>query len=122
MTAPLHPDRDEWVLADAVARMRARLRGLDRDKLVAEHARGPEEHFSAELNEILAHFRRQPPPGKYIIISNCEWEDYRIAVLSGVRGAPPRLLDLDPYPTERAAKHAVFVLRMNDLMREGEND
>ena len=45
-----------------------------------------------------------------------QFHAYKIVAFSGVRGAPPRLVDDRLHGDINAAYHAVFLLRVNDLM------
>jgi branched-chain amino acid transport system permease protein len=45
-----------------------------------------------------------------------QFHAYKIVAFSGVRGAPPRLVDDRVYNDINEAYHAVFLLRVNDLM------
>jgi hypothetical protein len=109
-------DRQLQVYADWDAKQRKRIKALITDELIAEHAARPLGQHSDALERVLAYFRRQPQPGKYVIVSVRPWEDYRIGVLSGVRGQPARILDdSDAYSTEEAAMHGVFLRRVREL-------
>ena len=108
-------DRQLQVYEDWDAKQRERIRALLTDALIEEHARRPIGQHSDTLERVLAYFRRQPAPGKYIAVATKPWEEYRIAQLSGVRGEPPRFVDDRTFPTEDAALHAVFLLRVQAL-------
>lgn len=109
-------DRDSQVFEDFHAKLRRRIRALITDDLIAEHERSPLGQHSDVLERVLAYFRQLPVEGKYLIVATRPWEEYRIAALSGRRGEPARLLeDEDPFPTEEAAMHGVFVRRIRDL-------
>jgi len=109
-------DRQRQVYEDWNRKQRERIKALITDELVAEHAAQPLGQHSDVLERVLAYFRRQPLAGKYIIVAVKPWEDYRIGVLSGVRGHPAQILDEESFPTEEAAMHGVFVRRVRDLM------
>ncbi len=54
---------------------------------------------------------------KYVIMRLKDGEEYyRIMAVSGVRGLPPRVVDDREYYDLNDAYHAVFILRINDLM------
>jgi branched-chain amino acid transport system permease protein len=108
-------DRQLQVYDDWDAKLRERLRAQLTDELIEEHERKPLGQHSDALERILAYFRRQPPPGKYVILATKPWEEYRIAVLSGERGRPAEIVDDESFPTEEAAMHGVFLRRVRDL-------
>jgi hypothetical protein len=108
-------DRQLQVYEDWDRKQRRRIGALITDELIAEHARGPLGQHSDALERVLAYFRRQPQSGKYIVVATKPWEEYRIAVLSGVRGQPARLVDDETFPTEEAAMHGVFLRRVREL-------
>jgi branched-chain amino acid transport system permease protein len=101
--------------------LRAELVKLATDDVVAEHranpngASGPQ---SEALRRLLNYFRRAPQAGKYVVVAERRWEEYRIARLSGVRGVAPTVLDTPAFATETEAIHGVFEARVRDL-REG---
>jgi hypothetical protein len=111
-------DRQLQVYEDWDAKQRKRIRALLSEELIEEHARQPLGQHSDALERVLAYFRRQPLPDKYIVVATRPWKEYRIAQLSGVRGEPARLLDDDTFPTEEAALHGVFLRRV-DALRAG---
>ncbi len=45
-----------------------------------------------------------------------DFSAYKIVALSGERGAPPRMVDDQIYTSIDEAYHAVFLLRVNDLI------
>ena len=56
-------------------------------------------------------------PDKYVIMRLKEGEDnYRVMAVSGVKGTPPRVVDDKIYTHLNEAYHAVFLLRVNDLL------
>jgi branched-chain amino acid transport system permease protein len=109
-------DRQLQVYADWDGKQRERIKALITDELIAEHEARPLGQHSDALQRVLGYFRRQPQRGKYIIVAVRPWEEYRIGVLTGVRGQPARLLeDSEAYPTEEAAMHGIFLRRVRDL-------
>jgi branched-chain amino acid transport system permease protein len=109
-------DRQLQVYADWDAKQRERIKALITDELIAEHEAAPLGRHTDALARVLAYFRRQPQPGKYIVVAVTPWEDYRIGALSGVRGRPVEILDdSDAYPSEEAAMHGIFLRRVRDL-------
>lgn len=108
-------DRQLQVYARFDADIRARLRPLVTDALIAEHAARPLGPHSDALARLLNYFRRAPIPGKYVVITAQPWREYRIGVLPGGRGQDVTLLDDEVHPTEEAALHAIFLRRVQDL-------
>jgi branched-chain amino acid transport system permease protein len=110
-------DRQLEVYAHWDAKQRERIKALVTDDLIEEHRRKPLGQHSDALERVLNYLRRQPQPGKYVIVAIRPWEEYRIGVLSGVRGTPARILeDSDTFASEEEAMHGVFVRRIRDLM------
>lgn len=103
-------------------KLREQLRGLVTDELIAEHKENPlgfRGHHSPNLQFLLNYFRRAPQAGKYIIVATMPWQEYRIGVLSGVRGVPPEVLEEPVFTTEEETLHGVFLARVRDLMEDG---
>jgi branched-chain amino acid transport system permease protein len=98
-------------------RLRQRLKGLITPELIEEHRINPLGQHSDALNRVLNHFRRAEVADKYAIMRQPEqFHAYKIIAFSGVRGAPPRQVDDRVYDDINQAYHAVFLLRVNDLM------
>lgn len=112
-------DRQQQVYEDWDRKMRVRLRSLITDELIAEHERMPLGQHSDTLERVLAYFRRQPTPGKYVVVATEPWHEYRIGVLTGERGKPARIIGVETFATEEAAMHGVFLRRIHDLTEEG---
>jgi len=99
--------------------LRAQLKRLVTDDLIAEHRanplgrRGPQ---SEALRRLLNYFRRAPQAGKLAVVAVEPWREYRLGVLSGVRGELPKTLDEPVFATEEEALHGVFVARVRDLV------
>ncbi len=96
-----------------------------RRRLIAEHKANPVgtpasngrpalEH-SQDLQTVLDKLRRQPMTGKYVTICKRAHEDYRIGIVTGVRGEPVKILD-ESFSSEEASEHAIFLKRVADLM------
>ena len=100
--------------------IRERLRAVIDDALIAEHAAKPLGQHSDTLERVLNYFRRAPQPGKYILVATRPWQEYHIAVISGTRGVPPKILDGPVFSTEKDALHGVFLRRVHDLMSDAE--
>lgn len=108
-------DRQLQVFEDWDRKQQQRIRALITDDIIEEHERSPLGQHSDTLERVLAYFRRQPTAGKYLVVAEQPWENYRVGVLTGRRGEPAEILDDGPYPTEEAATHAVFLHRVRDL-------
>ena len=109
-------DRQIQVYLDWDAKQRERIKALVTDELIAEHAAKPLGQHSDQLERILQYFRPQPQAGKYIIVATKPWQEYRIGVLSGVRGEPAEILDGETFASEEEAMHGIFLRRLRDLM------
>ncbi len=98
-------------------RLRDRLKTLVTPELIEEHRRKPLGQHSDGLARLLNYFRRGEMADKYAIMRAPDnFNHYSIVAFSGVRGAPPRLVDDKIYENIDEAYHAVFLLRINDLM------
>jgi branched-chain amino acid transport system permease protein len=109
-------DRELLVLARWNARTASEIRRLITDDLIAEHARKPLGQHSDALERVLNYFRRAPQASKYIGVCTQPWAEWRVGVLSGVRGVPPRILDGERFRSEQDVQHGIFLLRVRDLM------
>lgn len=117
-TNPAQTDRAHEVLARWDQRMRQRLIPLVTEELVAEHARNPLGQHSDALERLLNYFRRASPMGKLAVLCTKPFAEWRIVVLAGMRGQPPRFYDDRVFYSEREAIHAVFLERIDELMRD----
>lgn len=98
-------------------RLRDQLKSLITDELINEHQKAPLGKHSDALNRVLNYFRRGEMADKYAIMRQPEgFHKYKIVAFSGERGAPPRLVDDVTYDDINDAFHAVFLLRVNDLL------
>jgi branched-chain amino acid transport system permease protein len=97
--------------------LRAELRGFITDDVIAEHRANPfgERPQSEPLRRLLNYFRRAPQAGKYVVVAVEPWREYRIGLLSGVRGVLPKVLDQPVFTSEQEALHGVFLARVRDL-------
>ena len=99
--------------------LRAQLKPLVTDEVIAEHRtnplgeRGPQ---SEALRRLLNYFRRLPQGGKHVVVAVEPWRQYRLGVLSTVRGEPAKVLDAPVFATEEEALHGVFLARVRDLV------
>jgi branched-chain amino acid transport system permease protein len=99
-------------------RLRERLKPLITPDLIEEHRTAPLGPHSDALARVLNYFRRGEMPDKYAILQDGEqgaWS-YTVMALSGEPGKPPRVVDDKTYATRDEAYHAVFLLRVNDLL------
>ena len=99
--------------------MQERLRAMVTPELVEEHRTNPvgfEGLHSFELQFLLNYLRTRPQAGKYVIVAVEAWKEYRIGVLSGVRGVEPQVLDEPSFATEHEAMHGVFLARVRDIL------
>ena len=110
-------DKQELYYRRFNKRLRERLKTLITPELIEEHRRDPLGHHSDALARVLNYFRRGEMADKYIINRmQPEVERFRIMALSGTRGMPPRVVDDREYTDINEAYHAVFLLRVNDLL------
>jgi branched-chain amino acid transport system permease protein len=99
--------------------LRAEPESLVDERLIEEHrsnplgALGPQ---SERLRRVLNYFRRAPQAGKYVVVAVEPWREYRIGVLSGMRGVAPKILDEPRFTSEEAAIHGVFLARVRELV------
>jgi branched-chain amino acid transport system permease protein len=108
-------DRELLVSARWQARMASNLRPLITDELIEEHRRKPLGQHSDALERVLNYFRRAPQAHKYIGVCTRPWAEWRIGVLSGVRGVPPTILEDESFTSEDALLHGIFLRRVRDL-------
>lgn len=116
--APAMADRQLVYFQRFDTRMRARLRKLITPELIAEHQAKPLGQHSDTLERVINFFRRAPMPNKYVIRRNGAFVTgtFSILAFSDQPGQPPRVVDDKPYATVNEAYHAVFLLRLNDLL------
>ena len=83
----------------------------------AQHHKGqPMVEHSKELQIVLDKLRRQPMHiKKYVTICKKDFEDYRIGIVTGVRGQPVEILE-ESFSSEEACEHAIFLKRVVDLL------
>lgn len=99
-------------------RLRDHLKTLVTPDLIAEHKQKPLGQHSDALDRLLNYFRRGEMANKYAIcqvgpLASCS---YKVMAFSGRTGQPPRVVDDKLYATLNEAYHAVFLLRINDLL------
>jgi branched-chain amino acid transport system permease protein len=111
------PDKQAIFYRRFNKRLRDELKLLITPELIEEHRAKPLGRHSDALSRVLNYFRRSEMPDKYAIMRQPEnFNHYKIVALSGERGAPPRLVDDRLYESLDEAYHAVFLLRVNDLL------
>jgi branched-chain amino acid transport system permease protein len=108
-------DRNIQVYVEFERRLRPRIRALLSDELIAEHAAAPLGQHSDDLQRVMNYFRRQPQPGKYILVATKPWQEYRIGTLSGRRGAVVKILGDETFASEEEGLHGIFLQRVADL-------
>ena len=85
-------------------------------KAAQPHKGQPMVEHSKELQIVLDKLRRQPMSvKKYVTVCKKDFEDYRIGIVSGIRGQPVKILD-EPFSSEEACEHAIFLKRVLDLL------
>ena len=81
-------------------------------KAPALHKGQPGVEHSKELRTVLDKLRRQPMAvKKYVTVCKKDFEDYRIGIVSGVRGQPVKILE-ESFSSEEACEHAIFLKRV----------
>ena len=108
-------DREALVYARWQARMASAIKALITDELIEEHRRKPLGQHSDALERVLNYFRRAPQAHKYIGVCTRPWTEWRIGVLSGVRGVPPTTLEDERFTSEETLHHGIFLRRVHDL-------
>ena len=80
------------------------------------HKDQPMVEHSKELQIVLDKLRRQPMAiKKYVTVCKKDFEDYRIGIVTGVRGDPVEILE-ESFSSEEAVEHAIFLKRILDLL------
>ena len=110
---------DRALIADArwQAATAERIKALVTDDLIAEHKHKPLGQHSDALERVLNYFRRAPQSGKYVGVCTKPWEEWRIGMLSGIRGVPPAILADERFSSEDELQHGIFLRRVRDLMQ-----
>ena len=108
-------DRNIQVYLEFERRVRPKIRALLTDEVIAEHEAKPLGPHSDDLQRVMNYFRRQPQPGKYILVATKPWQEYRIGVLSGQRGKVVKILGDETFATEEDGLHGIFLRRVADL-------
>lgn len=111
-------DRSEPVFQVWYKRTREAVRPLLTKKIIGEHKRDPLGHHSDSLKRVLNLIRRTAPSGKYLLVCIRPFKEWRIARTSGVRGQAPTFADDRSFNSETKAMHAVFLMRIEELIRK----
>ena len=112
-----HRDRDLIYQERFDARLRAHLRTLVTPALIEEHRASPLGQHSDDLERVLNHFRRSSLDGKYVLFELEPNRKYKIMVTAGRSGGLPRDLDGRVYTDKNEAAHAIFLRRVDALMK-----
>ena len=87
-------------------------------KAAQPHKGQPMVEHSKELQIVLDKLRRQPMAvKKYVTVCKKDFEDYRIGIVTGIRGLPVEILE-ESFSSEEACEHAIFLKRINRLLEE----
>lgn len=111
-------DRNEIAFARWDQRMRESLRPLLTKKLIAEHKRDPLGFHSDALSRVLNYFRRPNRLERYVIVCTRPFKQWRVARMGGVAGQGPVFVDERTFNAEAKAAHAVFLMRVEQMMRD----
>jgi branched-chain amino acid transport system permease protein len=111
-------DRDKIAFARWDKRMRESLRPLLTKKVIAEHKRDPVGIHSDALDRVLNYFRRPNLLPHYVIVCTRPFKQWRVARMTGIPCEAPEFVDERAYNSEAKAAHAVFLLRVEQTMRD----
>lgn len=84
------------------------------EELYREYCRTPIGAHSPNLQFVLEHFRKAPCAGKYVLVAIEPHRRWRLARLTGVRGDPVRLEEVE-FDDLAEAERYVFRLRWKNL-------
>ena len=85
-------------------------------KAAQPHKGQPMIEHSKELQIVVDKLRRQPMAvKKYVTVCKKDFEDYRIGILTVVRGQPVEILE-ESFSSDEACEHAIFLKRILDLL------
>ena len=115
-SAPADPSQIAFARWDR--RMRESLRPLLNRKIIAEHKRDPIGIHSDALDRVLNYFRRPNLLDRHVIVCARPFKQWRVARITGVPGEAPVFVDERTYNSEARAAHAVFLLRVEQMMRD----
>ena len=109
-------DKDQIYERRFNKQLREQLKALITPETIEEHRLKPLGQHSEGLERVLNHFRRAPGENKYALYEMEPNRKYRIIALSGQKGVPPRDVDDRVFHDKNEALHAVFLLRVQELM------
>jgi len=95
--------------------IRAGLVALVTPELVAEHGARPSGHHSPALAQLLAYFAQAPVARKLAILATVPGREWRILAISGSPLAPHGEPGPEVFASAEAARHAVFLRRLEAL-------
>jgi branched-chain amino acid transport system permease protein len=111
-------ERSQIAFARWDRRMRESLRPLLSKKVIAEHKRDPTGIHSDALDRVLNYFRRPNLLERYVIVCTRPFKQWRVARITGLPGEAPVFVDDRAYNSEAKAAHAIFLLRVEQMMRD----
>ncbi len=76
-----------------------------------EFRRQPYGRHSPELQRLLDIFRHEPFPAKHVLVCTKPYREWALAIYTGIRGDPPRLLPGLVFTSVADAELAVFKRR-----------
>ena len=100
-------------------RLRDNLKKIITPELIEEHKKNPTGNHSDSLGRVLNFFRRADTADKYALKKLKKTNSknvYQVIAFSGIKTHPPRIVDDKEYSELSEALHAVFILRVNDLL------
>jgi branched-chain amino acid transport system permease protein len=100
------------------AHVRAVVRTLLTDDVIAEHEYDPRGDHSDDLKRVLNYFRRSTSLTPYVVLCTQPFRQWRVARLTGQRHQAPVFADEQTFDSESAAEHAVFLMRVAETMRD----
>ena len=111
-------DRSRIAFARWDKRMRESLRPLLNKKIIAEHKRDPVGIHSDALDRVLTYFRRPNLLERHVIVCTRPFKQWRVARMTGASGQGPAFADERTYNSEAKAAHAVFLIHVEQTMRD----
>ncbi len=117
-TASAPADRSRIAFARWDKRMRESLRPLLTGKIIAEHKRDPVGIHSDALVRVLNYFRRPNLLERHVIICTRPFKQWQVARMTGASGEGPVFADERAYNSEAKAAHAVFLMHVEQTMRD----
>lgn len=118
MEQEMPADRNALARQRFDARVRAAIRPLITAELIAEHQRDPLGNHSDALKRVLNYLRRGATLTPYVVICTRPFREWRLARATGERGKAPAFVDAPPFDSERDVMHALFLKRIEEVMRD----